>query len=318
MQALILAGGEGTRMGRLTADLPKPLLYLPGGTFLEHELALLSRLEISHTFVVTRHRERQVSRALRGLKDVTQLPQKTPFTLLGALATAEGHATEPFVVLHGDNYFSQDLDYLGRAARCSTEDDRSGAIFLVEAVHSQRDEAARLASTGCYILSPGLLHLVREVSRGDELRCLTRALLKRGVSVEEVPLRGWRANVNELNDLLTLNRRMLERWSATFHPPGADEGYDRCQGCSHVEYPLWVSSKAEVFGSRLGPFVAVGPHAVVRDCALRDVVVFPGAEIRGLSLQSAIVLPGQRGPLVLPSQDEGDRRDEGHGEEEPP
>jgi NDP-sugar pyrophosphorylase family protein len=317
MQGLILAGGEGTRMGRLTAHLPKPLLYLPGGTLLEHQLALLSTSGVSHTFVVARHREGDIVCALRGLGDVTPLPQQLPSTLLGALASARGHVTEPVLVLHGDNYFSQSLEYAVRAARCMVQSGRSKVVFVVEERHEQRGEAEHLASTGCYILSPGVFDLIRKLSAGDELRSLTGALLGSGVQMESVPLRGWRANVNTLNDLLTASQRMLERWSDSFHPARAVEGYNRCQRRTEVEFPVWVSPDTETTGSRLGPFVAIGPAAVVEDCTLRQAIVFPGAEIRGLKAQGVVVLRGPNGPLVLASQDEGNRREKGHGEEEP-
>jgi NDP-sugar pyrophosphorylase family protein len=317
MQGLILAGGEGTRMGRLTADLPKPLLYLPGGTLLEHQLTLLSRFGVSQTFVVTRHRERDIVRALRGLGDVTPLSQRPPSTLLGALATAKGHVRGAVMVLHGDNYFSRSLEYAVQAGRSMVEAGRSKAVFVVEDEDEQGGEAERLASTGCYVLSPDLLDLVSKLSAGDELRSLTGALLGSGVPVESVPLRGWRANVNTLNDLLTVSHRMLERWSDSFHPAHAGEGYNRCQRRAEVESPVWVSPGAETMGSRLGPFVAIGPRAVVEDCVLRETIVFPGAEIRGLKAEGVIVLRGPAGPLVLASQDESGRREQGHGEKEP-
>src|SRR3954469_11567308 len=41
MQAVILAGGLGTRLGSLTGDLPKPMVDICGKPFLEYELELL-------------------------------------------------------------------------------------------------------------------------------------------------------------------------------------------------------------------------------------------------------------------------------------
>jgi NDP-sugar pyrophosphorylase family protein len=304
-------------MGRLTADLPKPLLYLPGGTLLEHQLALLSRSGVSEIFVVTRHREGDIVRALRGLGDVTPLPQRPPSTLLGALATAEGRVTGAVMVLHGDNYFSRSLGYVVQAGRSMVEAGRSKAVFVVEDEEERRGEAEHLASTGCYVLAPGVFDLIRKLSAGDELRSLTGALLESGVQVESVPLRGWRANVNTVNDLLTVSHRMLERWSDSFHPARASEGYNRRQRRAEVESPVWISPGAETVSSRLGPFVAIGPGAVVEDCVLRETIVFPDAEIRGLKAQRVIVLRGPAGPLVLASQDESGRREKRHGEKEP-
>jgi NDP-sugar pyrophosphorylase family protein len=318
MQALILAGGEGKRMRHVTAHVPKPLLYLPGGTLLDHQLALLWELAVTDVFVVTRHRHAQVIGALRGMQSVTPIQQKPPFTLLGALACAEGLLTEPFIVIHGDNYFSHNLEYLALETKDARGDVRPQAVFAADEQDSHGDMAGRLASTGCYVLSPGLFGLLRELHDRDDLRSLTAALLESGAVVRAVPLRGWRANINELRDLLAVSRRMLEEWSDTFHPPGAQDGYGRTTGDSGVECPIWVSRKARVSGSHFGPSVVVGPRAMVRGCALRNTIVFPGAEIEGESVAGGIVIPTAEGALVLAPDRDVERSQESEAKEEPP
>jgi len=291
MQALILAGGEGSRISDITAHLPKPLLYLPGGTLLEHQLALLARLPISHTFVVIHHHAQQIGQALQGHKRVTALQQRPPFTLLGALGGAEGYLTEPFLVLHADNYFSQGLDYLLQEVQTAPSAFKPDATFLVDPQIDQPDQARRLASTGCYVLSPEVFPIIRRFRDGDELRYLTGALLEHGAIAKEVPLRGWRGNINHLQDLLRVSSRILEDWSRSFHPLGAEEGYNRVAGCPKAELPIWISRESEVVDSCLGPHVVVGPQAHVRDCVLREAIVFPGAEIVGQGLEGDVVLP---------------------------
>ena len=318
MQALILAGGEGRRMRDVTAHMPKPLLYLPGGTLLEHQLALLSQLPVAQVFVIAGHRRQDVDQALLAWRSVTPVQQKPPFTLLGALASAEGLLGEPFVVIHGDNYFSHSLEYLAREADRAGADATIQAVFATNEQHSESDVAGRLASTGCYVLSPGIFALVRELLHRDDLRSLTAALLECGVVVRAVPLRGWRANINELRDLLVVSHRMLEHWSDAFHPPGAWEGYCRTTGTSSVEWPIWVSPEARVTSSDLGQFVVVGPRAAVRRCALRNAIIFPGAEIEGQSVADGIVVPTSEGPLVLTSHGDIDGRQESQAKEEPP
>jgi NDP-sugar pyrophosphorylase family protein len=318
MQALILAGGEGKRMRHVTAHVPKPLLYLPGGTLLDHQLALLSELPVTHVFVITRHRHGDVVRALRGLQSVRPVEQKSPFTLLGALASAEGLVTEPCIVIHGDNYFSHDLEYLAREAGHAGDGAWPEAVFAVDEEDSPADVAGRLASTGCYVLSPGVFGVARGLVDRDDLRSLTAALLESGGVVRAVPLRGWRANINETRDLLVVSRRMLERWSDTFHPPGAQEGYRRTTGHSGGECAIWVSPDAGVSCSDLGPSVVVGPRATVRRCVLRNAIVFPGTEIEGESVADGIVIPTPDGPQVLAPYRDVDRGQESEAEEEPP
>ncbi|HUS69215.1 MAG TPA: NDP-sugar synthase [Anaerolineae bacterium] len=317
MQALILAGGEGKRMRRVTAHVPKPLLYLPGGTLLEHQLALLSELAVTHVFVITRHRHRDVSHALKGLQTVTPVQQKPPFTLLGALASAEGLVTEPFIVIHGDNYFSHDLGYLAGEAVCVHGGSWPEAVFATDEEGSSADVAGRLASTGCYVLSPRVFGVVREFVDHDDLRSLTAALLESGAVVRAVRLQGWRTNINELRDLLAVSRLVLEQWSDTFHTPAAQEGYRRTTEYSGGECGIWVSHEARISRSDLGPSVVVGPQATVRGCVLRNAIVFPGTEIEGERVADGIVIPTPDGPLVLAPDRDVDRGQESEAEEEP-
>jgi dTDP-glucose pyrophosphorylase len=316
MQALILAGGEGRRMREVTSQVPKPLLYLPGGTLLEHQSAMLSQLPITHTFVVTRHRRQEMSRVLRGLNSVTEIGQRAPFTLLGALASAKGYVTEPSIVLHGDNYFSHGLDYLVKAAQSALHEGGSKGVFLVEAQDGRRSEDERLASVGCYVLGTGVLALAEALRGADELRFLTRALLESGARVDETPLMGWRSNINELVDLLGVIRRQLERRSPSFHTAVADEGYNRTDGWSQWVLPVWVSPEAEVVDSHVGPFAVIGPRAVVRNCVLSDAVVFPNAEVQDRRVEGGVVLPS--GAVVLSSHHDVHCGQEGPGEQEQP
>src|ERR1019366_7151642 len=43
VQAVILAGGLGTRLGPLTRKMPKPMVPVAGVPYLEHQLRLLAR-----------------------------------------------------------------------------------------------------------------------------------------------------------------------------------------------------------------------------------------------------------------------------------
>ncbi len=304
MQALILAGGEGRRMCHVTAYVPKPLLYLPGGTLLEHQLALLAELGVSHTYVVIHHQSDQLETVLRGLDDVTALRQRPPFTLLGALATAEGHVDEPFIALHADNYFSHGLEYLVEAVQSTASGLEVDAAFVVDSDTGHRDKARRLASTGCYVLTPEVLEEVKSLRHNDELWHLTAGLLDGGAVVEEVSLRGWRKNINRLEDLLLVSRRILDDWSGSFHTVEAVRGLDRTEGLKSAQLPVWIAPDSKVSDSDLGPHVVVGPGARVRDCALRAVIVFPGAEIAQQTLEGGVVVPTREGSMVLTSEDE--------------
>jgi NDP-sugar pyrophosphorylase family protein len=299
-------------MRAITAHLAKPLLYLPGGSLLDHQVALLTRMRLRHICVVTRCMGQQIERAVRGSKGVTTLRQGPPGTLIGAIATALETSGQLCLVLHGDNYFSHDLRYLADEAREHFKDANCRALFAVDAEVTSKHTGDRLAGSGCYVLSARLLPMVNELSEHDQLCALTESLLEHQLGVRKVPLRGWRLNINEPADLLATSRRILGNWSTTFHCPQAEEGYHPHGGSFGREGPVWVSPEAVVTGSALSPFTVVGPGATVRGSVLRETIVFPGAEVVDQELTRAIVLAAPGGRLVLPADSYVGPDHEGH------
>ncbi len=64
--ALLFAAGFGTRMGRLTADRPKPLIRVAGRTLLDHALALAEDAGVSRTVVNAHYRAEMICSHLAG------------------------------------------------------------------------------------------------------------------------------------------------------------------------------------------------------------------------------------------------------------
>ena len=51
MKAVIMAGGEGTRLRPLTCDLPKPMVRLCGRPVLEYSLDLLGQYGVTEAWL---------------------------------------------------------------------------------------------------------------------------------------------------------------------------------------------------------------------------------------------------------------------------
>jgi NDP-sugar pyrophosphorylase family protein len=292
MQALILAAGQGTRLGPIGELIPKPLLYLPSGSLLEYQLHLLEALSVDEVFIVVDHLAEKVEEHLRASgweNSVTLLRQRETPGLLGAILSAEDCIAGRFLVLHGDNYFSQVPSYFITAA------EGAEYAFLTDGAASGL-EAEELAASGCYLLSPAVFPLLREIlarGKGDSLVELVHPLLARELPVEGVSLRGWRWNLNRPWDLLEVSARILEEWDRCFHPASADPGYNKAGEGFDLHPPCWLSPTSSVLNSALGPHVTVGEGAEVTDSILANAIVFPGAKIRDAHLNGAIAIRTQ-------------------------
>jgi NDP-sugar pyrophosphorylase family protein len=114
MQVVILAGGLGTRLGAMTAKLPKALIPVGGKPFLAHVLALLKENGLDRILVLHGHQGRQLEMALGdgsafGVHIAWRHDGPRLLGTGGALRNAVDSLEGEFLVLYGDTYL--DIDY---------------------------------------------------------------------------------------------------------------------------------------------------------------------------------------------------------------
>ena len=122
-QAAILVGGLGTRLGPLTANMPKPLLPCGDRPFLAWVLRELSRFGVEEAVLLTGHLGEKVEDALPGI--VATLPK--PMRVIcarepvqagtgGALYHARHLLAERFILCNGDSWLDANLAHMLAAA----------------------------------------------------------------------------------------------------------------------------------------------------------------------------------------------------------
>lgn len=114
MQALILAGGEGTRLRPLTSTVPKPVLPLAGRPFLTFMLDWLARHGVDQAILSCGFLSEQVEQVLgkryRGVS-LGYVHEEEPLGTAGPvkLAESEGLLDDRFLVLNGDVLTDMDI-----------------------------------------------------------------------------------------------------------------------------------------------------------------------------------------------------------------
>lgn len=119
-EAVILAGGFGTRLRSVVSDVPKPLAPVAGRPFLAYLLNALVRQSYGHAVLATGYMHEKVEECFgknyRGLK-ISYARELTPLGTGGAIVNALQHCTADSVtVLNGDTLFLADLAQLERFA----------------------------------------------------------------------------------------------------------------------------------------------------------------------------------------------------------
>lgn len=110
--AVILAGGEGTRLRPLTESLPKALVPVQGKPFLQHQLERLRAAGIREVLLLVCYRGRQIEEYFaEGVRLGLRLAysyEETPRGTAGALKLAESKLPDDFLLLNGDTLLAFD------------------------------------------------------------------------------------------------------------------------------------------------------------------------------------------------------------------
>ncbi|MCF6178568.1 MAG: NTP transferase domain-containing protein [Geopsychrobacter sp.] len=128
MQALVLVGGIGSRLGSLVQNIPKPCLDVAGQPFVSYLLAQLVTAGISQVILLAGYRA-EVVQALfptdsffDGKLKLEVIVETEPLGTGGALRHVAPLLQDRFLLLNGDSYFNFDLNgFLEDGQRQSAE-----------------------------------------------------------------------------------------------------------------------------------------------------------------------------------------------------
>jgi len=118
-QAIILAGGAGTRLRERLGDLPKPMVPIAGKPLLEHQVELAKRHGFTDFIFLVHHRadiiERHFDDGRRWGVNIRHIVEHEPLGTAGAVLAGFERLAERFLVLYGDTMVNVDLGRLWSA-----------------------------------------------------------------------------------------------------------------------------------------------------------------------------------------------------------
>ena len=106
MKAIILAAGEGLRMGKLTQNIPKPLVMVNGKSIIERQLSILKQNKILDVIIVTGSHNEKFN--FKNVVYVNDLDHKKHDTL-GSLITARDYMNDEIIITYADQIFDEKI-----------------------------------------------------------------------------------------------------------------------------------------------------------------------------------------------------------------
>ena len=242
MKALILAGGEGTRLRPITHTRAKQLVPVANKPILFYGIEAMVAAGITEIGVIVGATGPEVRQALGDGDEfgarITYLPQEAPLGLAHCVLIArEFLGDDDFVMYLGDNLLEQDLGAFVAAfekARASAEPPAAQILLkqvpdphrfgiatldadgnVVALVEKPDDPPSDLALVGVYLFDTSIHEAVRAIepsARGElEITDAIQWLITHGKRVRTELLTGWWIDTGKLTPLLEANRLLLEK-----------------------------------------------------------------------------------------------------------
>jgi D,D-heptose 1,7-bisphosphate phosphatase len=125
-QAVILAGGKGTRLAERLLGKPKPLIEIDGEPLLGRQIRSLTANGVEHVVVLVNHRADLIEDFIRSNAAdirITVLDDGPhPLGTAGAMLKVLDHLQDQFLVVYGDTLFDIDIAHMLEAHRASGAD----------------------------------------------------------------------------------------------------------------------------------------------------------------------------------------------------
>jgi mannose-1-phosphate guanylyltransferase/phosphomannomutase len=321
VKAVILAGGEGTRLRPLTSNQPKPMVPLVNKPMLEHIITLLERHGFDDIVVTVAYLGNQIRDYFGDGSDfgvtMRYATEDTPLGTAGSVRNASEQLDDTFLVISGDVLTDIDLSELAEAHRASGAL-ASIALKRVEnplefgiVITSPDGEIERFLekpswgqvfsdtiNTGIYVLDPEVFEFIPADEVIDFAADVFPAALAKGLSLHGHVADGYWEDVGTNEAYLQAHADVLDG-RVEVEIAGFEVGHGIWLGegaevdpAARVEGPVVIGDNSRLeAGARLGAYTVLGTDVVVKaDASLERTVchdhvfIGRGARVRGTTI----------------------------------
>ena len=325
MKAIIMAGGEGSRLRPLTCGLPKPLVPVLNRPIMHYIINLLKKHNFSDIGVTLQYMPEEIRNHFGNGSEygvnLSYYVEETPLGTAGSIKNAEQFLDSTFIVISGDALTDFDL------SRAMAYHRKTGALVTLVltrvaipleygVVITGRDGKivrflekpgwgevfSDTVNTGIYILEPEVLDYIPPGQKFDFSKDLFPLLLKEGRPLFGAVLDGYWCDIGDLTQYLQAHFDFLSGAVNLDIPahqvkPGVFMENDvSVADFTSIEGPVYLGSGTVIGkGVRVEQFSVLGSGCTVQDGASikrsvlwNNVFTGPGASLRGAVIGSRV------------------------------
>jgi mannose-1-phosphate guanylyltransferase/phosphomannomutase len=276
MKAVVMAGGEGTRLRPLTSMRPKPMVPIVNQPVMEHILGLVKHHGIDEVVATLAFMPQVIEDYFGdgdewGL-DISYAIEETPLGTAGSVRNASAALDETFLVISGDALTDINLKRV-----IDFHHDRGGAVTIAlkqvpnpldfgVVITDERGKVERFLekptwgqvfsdtiNTGIYVVDPMVFEYIPEGQPFDFSSELFPLLMEKGHEIYGCVVEGYWCDVGSLESYVEVHRDILDG-KAMLYVPG-----------SKTKDDVWVGDGADIDGSvEIAPKVVIGANTKIR------------------------------------------------------
>ncbi len=331
--ALLLCAGMGSRLRPITYTSAKHVLPVANKPIIFYTIESLIEAGVEHIGIVVgvnRHElMHSVGDGSRWNIEISYIVQENPRGTAHALKLAEDWAAgEPFVMVLGDIMVENGIadllaDYESDPASAvlvlhRTDEPRKFGIAeiqngdIVGIEEKPEHPKSDLAIAGIYLFEKPIFAAIEQITesaRGElELPDAIRVLMSEGQRVRPFMLSGWWKDTGRPEDVIDLNRLLLDRIDGS-GLEGSIDGESSVVGRvildkdatverSMIRGPAIIGAGATIRDAYVGPYTSIGDNVVVEGSEVEYSVVMEGSEIREIRTRIESSLIGKNVRLI--------------------
>jgi len=322
MQAVILVGGEGTRLRPLTYDLPKPMAPILGKPYLEHLIDLLKKSGVKEIIFATCFKYDIIHDYFKdgadfGVKLFYEI-ENEPLGTAGAVKNVEKHITGPFLVFNGDVMIDMDVRKLiefhkkqkgigcltltkvedpTRYGIVETNEDKSVKRFIEKP--SKEEVTTNYINAGLYILEKRALDLMKPGINYSFEKQIFPQILGSSEKLYAFSNGGYWIDIGKPESYKEVQFDILAgKLDVDMH------------GYKEIKENIWLGKNVEIAESAvlnqyafiddgvkiksnsfIGPYAVIGRNCLINEgCEVAESVIWPGAILgKNVSIKDCIV-----------------------------
>lgn len=324
MKAVILIGGEGTRLRPLTWNIPKAMVPILNKPFLEHMLLYLRKHGINEVVLAMGYLPDPIQGHLGdgsalGIK-INYLVEDEPLGTAGAVKNAGKLLTESFLVFNGDIITGINLTEMierhhalkpkvsialtpveDPTAYGVVETDGEGMVQRFREKPKREEVTSNMINAGIYILEPEVMAMVPEGEKCMFENFVFPGLLAQGEPILSYPSQAYWIDIGTPEKYIRVNHDLLLEWGEEVRLEGKSEIHPevRITGPALIGDGCVIARGARIKGPAvLGPRCTMAKGAVIEGAVLwQGVRVGEGAVLRnciigtGSNIEAAAEVP---------------------------